>query len=315
MSPRIKPNSRPLPPPPRKLLRFQPRAWLCILLLISFAITGQFLWSRAKPTIAQNKHYLLVAENVTITPTPPWIRSDIKAQALRDAGLLGTLSVLDDWDLLSRRIKEAFEFHPWVASVNRITRKLPGSLDVELTYRKPIAAVESSDANGIMFLPIDANGVRLPEADLSEAERRYLPRISGITGRPLIGDKWDDPRVIGGANLAQQLADVWQQLRLVEIIAAAQSSPRDEKQIYRFEIVTTGGTRILWGMKPGDESSTGESPFSEKRKRLLDYASQHGKLESIDGPAVLDVRSDLVVTPRTARHKTDGPKGEATQTK
>lgn len=315
MSPRIKPVSRPLPPAPRKLLRFQPRAWLSILLLVSFAVAGQFLWSRAKPTIAQDKHYLLVPESVTITPTPPWIRSDIKMQALRDAGLLGTLSVLDDWDLISRRVKEAFEFHPWVACVNRIRRKLPGSLDVEVTYRKPIAAVESSDSNGIMFLPIDANGVRLPEADLSEAERRYLPRISGITGRPLIGDKWDDPRVVGGAKLAQQLADVWQQLRLVEIIAAAQTSPRDEKQIYRFEIVTTGGTRIVWGMKPGDESFTGESPFSEKRKRLLDYASQHGKLESIDGPAVLDVRSDLVVTPRTARHKSDAPKEEATQTK
>jgi hypothetical protein len=315
MSPRIKPNSRPLPPAPRKLLRFQPRAWLSILLLIFLAIAGQILWSRAKPTIAQDKHYLLVAENVTITPAPPWIRSDIKTQALRDSGLLGTLSVLDDWDMLSRRVKEAFEFHPWVASVNRITRKLPGSLDVELAYRKPIAAVESSDANGIMFLPIDATGVRLPEADLSEAERRYLPRISGITGRPLIGDKWDDPRVVGGANLAQHLADVWQQLRLVEIIAAAQTSPRDEKQVYRFEIVTTGGTRILWGMKPGDESATGESPFIEKRKRLLDYASQHGNLESIDGPAVLDIRSELVVTPRTARHKADVPKDDSTQTK
>ena len=28
---------------------------------------------------------------------------------------VGTLSVLDDWDALSRRVKEAFEFHPWVA--------------------------------------------------------------------------------------------------------------------------------------------------------------------------------------------------------
>ena len=315
MSPRIKPTSRPLPPAPRNPLRFGPRAWFSILILVLLGVGGHFMWSRMKPTIAYDKHFLLVMDRVSITPPPPWIRSDIKSQALRDAGILGTMSVLDDWDILSRRIKEAFEFHPWVASVTRISRKLPGSLEIELAYRKPIAAVESSDPEGVMFLPIDERGVRLPEADLSEAERRYLPRISGITGRPLVGDKWGDPRVLGGAKLALQLADVWQQLRLVEIIAAAQSSPRDEKQIYRYEIVTTGGTRILWGLVPGDESATGESSFVEKRQRLLDYASQHGKLESIDGPAVLDVRSNLVVTPRTARQKKEASKEDATHTK
>jgi hypothetical protein len=120
--------------------------------------------------------------------------------------------------------------------------------------------------------------------------------------------------VLGGAKLATQLADVWQQLRLVEIIANLQSPPHEEKQVYRYEIVTSGGTRILWGMTPGDESSGGEAPFVEKRKRLLDYATQHGKLESIDGPAVLDVRSDLVVTPRTARHKR-ATTDDATKTK
>jgi hypothetical protein len=236
-------------------------------------------------------------------------------QALRDSGLVGALSVLDDWESLSRRVKDAFEFHPWVASVQRITRRLPSSLDVELVYRKPVAAVESSDAGGVMFLPIDAHAVRLPEGDLSEAERRHLPRISGIMGRPLVGDHWEDPRVIGGARLATRLADVWQKLRLVEIIADLQSSPRDDKPRYRYDLVTSGGTRIVWGMTPGDEATTGESPFVEKRQRLLDYATQFGKLESIDGPAVLDVRTELVVTPRTARNKRAATEPDGTRTK
>ena len=223
---------------------------------------------------------------------------------------MGTVSVLDDWDTLAKRVKDAFELHPWVASVERITRRLPSSLDIELKYRRPIAAVESSDPSGVMFLPIDDHAVRLPEGDLTETERRYLPRVSGITGRPRVGDVWDDPRVIGGAKLAAQLADVWQQLRLVEILANAQNSTHDDKPLYTFEIVTTGGTRIIWGATPGQESSSGDSPFTQKRQRLLDYAAQHGKLESIDGPAVLDVRSDVVVTPRTARHKPAAAKKE-----
>ena len=316
MSPRIKPESRPLPVVvPERLFRFRPKVWVGLLMLVGLGFGAHLLWRHSAPQIARDPEYMLTAESIHITPPPPWIRSDIKTQALRDAGLLGTISVLDDWETLSRRVKEALEFHPWVASVDKISRRLPSSLNVELHYRKPIAAVESSDPGGVMFLPIDDRAVRLPEGDLTEAERRYLPRISGITGRPLVGDRWDDQRVVGGARLAAQLADVWQQLRLVEIVANLQTSSRDEKQIYRFEIVTIGGTRIVWGMTPGDEVSTGESPFIQKRQRLLDYAAQHGKLESIDGPAVLDVRSELVITPKTARQKAEARKSEETQTK
>jgi hypothetical protein len=285
------------------------------LIVVGLGVGAHFLWKRDGPQIARDSHYLLTSENIQITPPPPWIRTDIKSQALRDSGLVGTHSLLDEGDSLPRRVKDAFEFHPWVAAVKRIERRLPSSLAVELVYRRPIAAVESSDAGGVMFLPIDENAVRLPEGDLSESQRRHLPRISGITGRPLVGDRWDDVRVVGGAKLAVQLADIWQKLRLVEIIADLQSSPRDEKPRYRFDLVTSGGTRIVWGMTPGDEAVTGESPFVEKRRRLLDYATQFGKLESIDGPAVLDVRKELVVTPRTARQKRAAASEGQTQTK
>ena len=316
MSPRIKPETSALPLAKGRRFRIRPRVWACLAILVGLGFAAHFLWRRTAPTVALDPQYILAAERFQITPPPPWIRSDIKTQVLRDSGLSGTMSVLDDWDTLTKRVEDAFELHPWVASVERITRRLPSSLDIELKYRRPIAAVESSDPLGVMFLPIDDHAVRLPEGDLTETERRYLPRVSGITGRPRVGDVWDDPRVIGGAKLAAQLADVWQQLRLVEILANAPSSTHDDKQLYTFEIVTTGGTRIIWGATPGQEMSSGDSPFKQKRQRLLDYATQHGKLESIDGPAVLDVRSDVVVTPRTARNKAAASKkDEATQTK
>jgi hypothetical protein len=306
----------PLPVVKGRRFRIRPRVWACLAMLVGLGFGAHFLWLRTAPMVARDPQYILAADRIQITAPPAWIRSDIKAQVLRDSGLANSASVLDDWDTLTKRVKDAFELHPWVASVERITRRLPSSLDIELKYRRPIAAVESSDPSGIMFLPIDEHAVRLPEGDLTETERRYLPRVSGITGRPRIGDVWDDPRVVGGAKLAAQLADVWQQLRLVEILANPQSSTRDDKPLYSFEIVTTGGTRIIWGATPGQETSSGDSPFNQKRQRLLDYAAQHGKLESIDGPAVLDVRSDVVVTPRTARHKpTAAKKEDATQTK
>jgi len=315
VSPRIKPETPRLPVVGARLVRIRPRVWAALLMLIALGVGTHFLWQRNSPTVAQHSQYRLSADGIRITPPPPWIRSDIKAQVLRDTGLVGSISVMDDWGALTRRVKDAFEFHPWVASVVRITRRLPSSLEVELAYRRPVAAVESSDRDGVVYLPIDQHAIRLPESDLTEAERLYLPRVSGVTGRPLVGDQWTDSRVVGGAKLAVALADVWQQLHLVEILSSARTPSRDEAQGYTFELVTSGGTRIVWGAAPGQESLTGESPFELKRQRILDYAAQHGQLESIDGPKSLDVRSDLVVTPRTARRKSTVTEKEATQTK
>jgi hypothetical protein len=277
--------------------------WAGLVILLALGVGADYLWRRSAPMVARHPQYQLTAEGIHITAPPPWIRSDIKAQVLRDARLADHVSVLDDWEMLSRRVKDAFEFHPWVASVERITKRPPATLEIELKYRKPVAAVESGDPGGVNFLPIDEHAVRLPEADLTETERRYLPRISGVTGRPLVGEVWNDPRVIGGVRLAASLADVWQRLRLVEIMAALSSSPHDEAQMCNFEIVTSGGTRIVWGAAPGGEKPAGEAAFDQKRKRLLEYAAQHGQLESIDGPAAIDLRNDLVITPRTARRK------------
>jgi hypothetical protein len=305
----IKTDSPPLPVPMRRIL-LRPRVWAGLIFLLALGFGAHFLWQRGAPAIAQHPQYQLTADNIRITPPPKWIRFDIKQQVLRDSGIIA-LSVLEDSDTLMKRVKESFEFHPWVASVERISKKLPASLEVELTYRRPIAAVESRDANGVTYLPIDDRAVRLPEDDLTDAECRYLPRISGVTGRPRIGDPWNDPRVVGGAKLAALLGDIWQKLQLVEIIAVLRSRPSDQAPVYAHEIITTGGMRVVWGSAPGQETAAGESEFDAKRQRLLDYATQHGQFEAIDGPEAIDVRNDIVVTPRTAR----GKKSATTKTK
>jgi hypothetical protein len=299
-----KPTSSP-PAGSSGVVRIRPRVFAVLGLLLALGVGSHFVWRHYAPTVARHAQYQISVDDIRISPQPPWIRSDIKSEVLRDAGLVGHLSVLDDWDVLAKRVRDAFELHPWVASVERITKRLPSALDVELHYRQPVAAVESSEPNGVTFLPIDFQGFRLPDADLTDAERSYLPRISGVSGRPLVGESWEDPRVVGGARLAAALADVWQQLRLVEIIPGPKPQMQGETRIYTFEIITSGGTRIVWGATTGEELTLGESPFGLKRQRLLDFASQHGLLDSIDGPKTVDVRSELVVTPREAKRKPD----------
>ncbi len=295
---------KPSPPAaPVSRILWRPKVWGSLAIVLAVGYGGHLAWKHFLPTVARHPQFQITAENIHITPPPTWIHADVKAEVLRDAALIGTLSVIDDHQRLQQRIRDAFAFHPWVAAVGQIKIDLPASLDVELRYRQPVAAVESVDGPTVSYLPIDAAGVRLPDADFSDFERRSLPRISGVAGRPSIGEVWADERVTSAATLAARLADVWNQLRLVEIIPSMHAQVRGEESFYAFEIVTSGGTRIVWGAAPGREQDAAESPFDAKRKRLLDYAAGPGQLDSIDGPASVDVRSDLVVMPRTARRR------------
>jgi hypothetical protein len=296
-------NAAKSPPPaaPVSRILWRPKVWGSLAIVLAVGYGGHLAWRHFLPTVARHPQFQITAETIHITPPPQWVRADVKAEVLRDAALIGTLSVIDDHPRLQQRVRHAFAFHPWVAAVGQIKIGLPASLDVELRYRQPIAAVESVDGQTVSYLPIDAAGVRLPDADFSDFERRSLPRISGVAGRPSIGERWADERVTSAATLAARLADVWSQLRLVEIIPSMHAQVRGEESFYAFEIVTSGGTRIVWGAAPGREQDAAESPFDAKRKRLLDYAAGPGQLDSIDGPAAVDVRSELIVMPRTAR--------------
>jgi hypothetical protein len=301
MPSRTKTTIKPSNPRWRSLVRLRPRVWLALLLIATVGALGHFVWRQQASAIARLPQYRVTAEQVHITPPPPWIRSDVKTEVLRDAGLSGNLSLLEDWEALVHRLRQAFEFHPWVAEVKQITRRLPNSLEIVLEYRRPVAVVESGGPGGIALLPIDVAAVRLPEADLTDVERQYLPRISNVTGRPIVGEVWDDPRVVGGARLSALLGDVWQALRLVEILPSPHPQVQGEARFYTYEIVTSGRTRVVWGAAPGEERPAGESAFAEKRQRLLDYAAKAGRLDSIDGPEAVDIRKELIVVPRTAK--------------
>lgn len=256
------------------------------------------LWQHYEPSVIHRQRYLVPGERITISPPPAWILSDIRGEVVRDAGLDGRLSILED-DFV-QTVKDAFALHPWVASVNRITKSFPPAVHVELTYRMPVAVVEMPTAGGAEWMPLDKLGIRLPTSDVPLIRRRYLPRISGIVGQPPVGQQWDDPRVAGAAELASRLAHVWQSLHLVDILPSARPEIVAEHRYFVFNLITRGGTRIVWGAAP-NSGPPGEANFFTKLQRLEQCADRLGPLDSAQGPAVVDIRQGLVVTPRTAK--------------
>lgn len=285
------------------LLPIKPRTLIIAVVLLTAGVAGRKLWDGMHASLAQSPRYQITAETIRVTPeaAPPWIRTDVKTQVLRDSGIAGSLSLLDKPATIHQRLVDAFELHPWVRRVERVVLASPTRIDVELEYREPVAVAMVKAGEATEMVPVDREAVRLPGSELTDVELAYLPRITGIEDRPLVGEAWSDIRMQGAAALAAHLRNVWEQYSLVDIVPSPYPDVQRSHRFYTYDMRTSGGTIIRWGAAPGF-SPPGENSFEEKLTRLSRYIQQNGPLESIDSPQALDVRDGLRVEKRTVRH-------------
>ena len=127
-----------------------------LALLIGLAVAG---WKRWGPTIVASPAYVLREEQIEVTPQPPYIHGNVKADAIRAGGLAGA-SILDP--KLTEKVQHAFAVHTWVASVKRVTKHHPARIVVELEYRRPAAMVEVMQGNQSGLLPVRARSIASP---------------------------------------------------------------------------------------------------------------------------------------------------------
>jgi len=259
-------------------------------ILAGLIVAAFFAWKHGVPPVLAR--HQLRSENVHIPPTPPWIRSDIKAEVFRDGSLSDASALETD---LTPRIAHAFEMHPWVAEVTRVSKQAPANVVVDLAYRQPIAWVEVPEGmfgqQGQAALPIDSQSVLLPQADFTPDDLGMFIRISienlsmcGPTGTP-----WGDPRVAGAAAIASALGEQWRELGLYEIKALADRSQANAPATTRYELYTPVEKRIIWGSAPGSEWP-GEPTAATKVRLLREYVNRRGPLDQ--GTVLgLDLRS------------------------
>lgn len=249
--------------------------------LAGLIVAAYFAWNHwARPVINVTRHQLL-PENVEIPTTPPWIRSDIKAEVFRDGSLADASALETD---LTPRVARAFEMHPWVEKVTRVSKQAPANVVVDLAYRQPIAWVEVPEGmfgqQGQAALPIDDKSVLLPQADFTAEDlglfiRIHIENLSmcGPTGTP-----WGDPRVAAAAAIAAALGQHWVELGLYEIQAVADDSQHSVPTRTRYELFTPNGKRLIWGSAPGYEQQ-GEPTAATKVRVLREYVQREGTLD------------------------------------
>jgi hypothetical protein len=264
--------------------------------LAAVVIGGHIVWTRVREHVAARDDYRLTARDISITQPPAWIRADVKTEVLRNSGLAAEpLSILDD--NLVERVQRAFSLHPWVAKVERVSKSHPAHVEVELTYRRPVAMIEVPGG----LLPVDMEGVLLPSDDFSPLAARSYPRISGIESSPLgpTGTKWGDPVVAGGARIADVVKPVWEDLGVRAIRWVKPPASSESAGPASYELVTAAGNAVAWGAAP-DSGATEEPTPQEKLLRLKAYIAAHGSLDQTQGgPVDLDLRR-ADPAPRTA---------------
>lgn len=256
-------------------------------------VIGVGLWltyRTVEPRITASPHYNFDPRSITITPLPPWIHSDLKAEVLRDGSLDQPLNLLDD--SLLERVAKAFALHPWVAQVTSVRKRAGRGVDVQLQYRRPVCMVE---VPGGLF-PVDAEGVLLPTADFSSDEAARYPRLTGvqtITEGP-VGTRWADECVVQAAQIAAVLVDDWSSLGLNRLSPLAPLPP-DSSAPITFVLYTQHGAPVIWGTAAAAPNS--EPTAEQKRAHLKSIAAALSDRNGSSPPIDLRETAAATVTP------------------
>ncbi len=269
---------------------FQPW-WLAgIALVCGFIILIPRLM-KSLPDIGTRPEYQLHATDIQVTKIPQWVPPDLVTQIAAQAKLSPTRSILDE--TLTIDLAEAFRQHPWVEKVVKVTKSVPARVDVELVYRRPVAMVEIPTG----LLPVDAHGVLLPPtAFTSEIAQRYPLIMQPKTSpRGAVGKPWGDPQVAAAAKLASVLLPHWQDFRLTAIVIPAGIDLRAPSEELVFQLVTQGGSRIVWGRAPGVIYPL-ELSADQKIGRLEECLTRFGGFDQPDGPYEIDIRHFQEIT-------------------
>jgi hypothetical protein len=263
------------------------RTFLALCILFAFVVVGGFLlWTNYGPYVLSDRKYELTASAFEATPQPAWImRSNVSAESVMAGGLTGLSIRKPDLTVV---VSQAFRMHPWVKSVNHVTKRHPARVLVDVTYRQPVAMVEVPTGR----LPVDIEGVLLPPGDFTpELANNYLRVSAGDTtpASNLAGTAWGDDRVHGAAHVAAFLTPHHLNFGLTKITAyrGAQRA-KGESDLY-YVLRSREGTTIIWGRAPGEEQA-GEPVADQKIVRLAEYIQQHGSL-MVDHPGqTIDLR-------------------------
>ncbi len=232
-----------------------------VAVIVASMALGALVWPRVAEQVRSGDDTVLHPEAIELRGQAPWVRADIRTEALRNASLDHGLPLTDPE--LPNRLARAFDMHPWVRRVVRVDLRHPAAATIEVECREPAAMV--GVAGGL--LAVDAEGVVLPSADFTAEAAASYPRLAGIDSSPQgpEGAVWGDPAVEEGAALAHVIQPEWRALGLSECRAVLVSGGEVQRRVW--ELIGADGFVFVFGAAPGREEP-GEASAAVKIARL-----------------------------------------------
>ncbi|MFM7138019.1 MAG: cell division protein FtsQ/DivIB [Planctomycetota bacterium] len=268
LPPRRRPvAAEPPPAPPRSglgaFMTDHQSGLAALAVAVAAMAAGWLLWRQYGERARADRGAILMPADVELVGCADWVTSDLKAQALRNASLDGGLP-LDDPEL-ARRLARAFDIHPWVREVVRVTLRHPAGAVVEIRCREPVAMVAVPGG----LLAVDAEGIVLPPDDFNGESAALYPKLAGIASGPrgAAGFPWGDPAVEEGAAVAAVIGPEWRSLGLIELRPVGEAKSRS------WDLVGAGDLVIHFGSAPGHEAP-GEPTAAMKVARLRGLAAE-----------------------------------------
>lgn len=270
---------------------YQPRLLFTVAVLLTAFMMLPGI-RRMVPELKQRREYVVTMDDIRMTPPPAYVPADFISRVFSRAHLPGELPLLDDSTLL--KVADAFIADPWVADIRRVRKDYPSLIQLDIVYRQPAAMVRIGDG----LYPVDGAGVLLPSRDFTREEALRFPLISNVRSVPsgTEGMQWDDPTVVGAARLARAFNNTdqpgkptWNRFDLAEIQVPRRRTADESLDDMVFELVTRGGSRIVWGRAPGI-AHPAELTVEQKIARLDSYIATYGSFEDRNGAYELDIR-------------------------
>jgi hypothetical protein len=159
----------------------------------------------------------------------------------------------------------------WVSHVNRVTQTMDGRILVDCDYRRPIAMIQTPKG----FIPVDRQGVRLPEVYTSLPDTLGWMRIAGVQSDvPEVGEPFRGADALAAVNLAYLLFEQDFSQRINAVIVTRHHGRHELK------LTTRDGATIIWGSAIGEEIE--EASVREKVRNVAAFFKKGSPQAQVD---------------------------------
>lgn len=215
---------------------------------------------------------------INFVDPPAWVQGDLEEYLLRT---IEPLLVRDPFNrAMLQAVRRDLLNTGWFERIDQVRRVREDRIDVHGLFVDPYAVVRDEHGDHL----VDTRGKLLPRT-FSHGQSDKFVVLTGARfprpGRP--GMQWEGADIDAGLALLRLIeAEPWRH-QAVEVNISG---------VIRGEairLVTDRGTRIIWGSRPGEESTL-EAPYERKLYYLGHFFREYGHIDT-GSDATLDIRS------------------------